>query len=98
MNVEQTDELLEETSDEEEGFSDLDTTDEEAMLIKGHPASRGGGLNEGSIISNLAYFRNRGFRSPQHRSPNSDDILALLESGGEKINGGSIYSEDSGKY
>ena len=37
---------------------------------------------DGSIISNLSFLKSKGLRSPQHqRSPNSEDILALLESG-----------------
>eukprot|EP00092_Neocalanus_flemingeri_P000309 GFUD01000331.1.p1 GENE.GFUD01000331.1~~GFUD01000331.1.p1 ORF type:complete len:429 (+),score=118.20 GFUD01000331.1:81-1289(+) len=77
--------------------------DEEALLIKGHTLNRPDPYkNEGSIISNLSLFKNRGFRSP-HRSPNSDDILALIENGGgpdkgvtSVVPGGSIYSDDSG--
>ena len=58
MNLEQIDEL-EETSEEEEGFSDMDI-DEEALLIKGHTLNRPDPYkNEGSIISNLSLFKNR---------------------------------------
>ena len=82
MRIEEEGET-EETSEEEEGFSDTDM-DDEALLLK----SKGGAdtyKQEGSIISNLSYFRNRGFRSPAHqRSPNSEDILALLESGQDR--------------
>ena len=82
MRIEEEGET-EETSEEEEGFSDTDM-DDEALLLK----SKGGVdtyKQEGSIISNLSYFRNRGFRSPGHqRSPNSEDILALLESGQDR--------------
>ena len=86
---------MDETSEEDEAFSDTDI-DDEAMLLKG----KGGldlGKQEGSIISNLSMFRSRGFRSPGHtRSPNSEDILALLESGRDRRpEAGSIYSDDS---
>ena len=90
---------LDETSDEDEAFSDTDI-DDEAMLLKGR-AGAGPYNQEGSIISNISLFKNRGFRSPGHqRSPNSEDILALLESGKDRgrtsiREGGSIYSDDS---
>ena len=80
MNLEQINEL-EDTSEEEEGFSDIDI-DEEALLIKSQSLGRPDPYRqEGSIISNLSFLKSRALRSP-HRSPNSDDILALLENGG----------------
>ena len=90
-------EELEDTSDEEEGFSDLEM-DEDNPLLK-TSFNKGKYFQEGSIISNLSYFKPKGLRSPGQRSPNSDDILFLLENGEKDrkstILGGSIYSDDS---
>ena len=86
----------EDTSDEEEGFSDLEM-DEETSLLK-NTFAKAKYFQEGSIISNLSYFKSKGLRSGC-RSPNSDDILALIENGEKDrkstILGGSIYSDDS---
>ena len=90
-------EELDDTSDEEEGFSDLEM-DEDNPLLK-TPFNKGKYFQEGSIISNLSYFKPKGYRSPGQRSPNSDDMLFLLENGEKDrkstILGGSIYSDDS---
>ena len=102
MNLETLDET-DETSDDEEGFSDIDL-DEEALLIKTNSLGRADQYRqEGSIISNLSFLKGKGLRSPQHqRSPNSEDIFALLENGGNKHDmtsagpGGSVISDDSG--
>ena len=85
-----------ETSEEEEGFSELETDEETSLLKNTFPKAKY--FNEGSVISNLSYFKTMGFLSPTHRSPNSDDIMALLENGEKDrsgVVGGSIYSEDS---
>ena len=89
MNLEQIDET-DETSDDEEGFSDIDL-DEETMLIKNNSLGRSDQYKqEGSIISNLSFLKGKGLRSPQHqRSPNSEDILALLENGNKYDSGAS---------
>ena len=93
MNLEQIEET-DETSDDEEGFSDIDL-DEETLLIKNNSLGRTDQYKqEGSIISNLSFLKGKSLRSPQHqRSPNSEDILALLENGNKYDSGA---SDDSG--
>jgi hypothetical protein len=84
------------SSEEEDGFSDLETDEETSLLKNTFP--KGKYFNEGSVISNLSYFKSKGFLTPTHRSPNSDDIVALLENGDKDrsgVVGGSIYSDDS---
>jgi hypothetical protein len=102
VNVDISEEL-DDTSDEDEGFSDLET-DEETALLKSQYNKVANIFQEGSITSNFSYLKERkGMRSSGYKSPAYDDILVLLESGGggggagggSRPKGGSIYSDDS---